>query len=78
MIKLIFVKKSFVQKKAPYGLNFAGLPHGQEKSGKTNKNDKIQENQVKMGFLKKFRKKSGKNSKKHQILSVQIYQIHYI
>ena len=48
-------------------MTLAGLPQGQEKSGKTKKNDK---SQVKCGFLKKVRK--------IQILSVQIYQISYI
>jgi len=42
------------------------LPHGQEKLGKTEKNDK---SQVKMGF---FEKSQENIFKKHQILSVQI------
>ena len=34
-----------------------GFPHGQEKSGKTKKNDK---SQVKMGFFKKSKEKIKK------------------
>ena len=45
------------------------MSHGQEKLGKTKKNDK---SQVK---IKVFEKSQEKNLKKHQILSVQIYQI---
>ena len=49
------------------------MPQGQEKSGKTRKNDKSQE---KMGV---FYKKSGSliNLKKRQILLVQVYKILY-
>ena len=54
---------------------FAGLPHGQEKSVKTKKNDK---SQVKIRVFEKYQEKSGKLKKKNQILSVQIYQISYI
>ena len=53
-------------------LRYAGLPYGQKKSRKTKKNDK---SQVKMGV---FEKSQEKNSKKNQILSVQIYQVTYI
>ena len=50
-----------------------GLPHGQEKSGKTKKNDK---SQVKMGVFEKSQEKVKKFFfKKHQILSLQLYQI---
>jgi len=52
-------------------LTSTGLPHSQEKSGKTKKNDK---SQVKWGFLKK----SENFFFKHQALSVQIYQFPYI
>ena len=52
--------------------NIAGLPHGQEKSGKTKKKDK---SQVKIGV---FEKSQEKFIKKYQILSVQVYQIPYI
>ena len=39
----------------------AGLPHSQDKSRKTKKNDKSQEKSGRNGgFLKKVRKKSGK------------------
>ena len=40
---------------------FAGLPHGQEKSVKTKKNDK---SQVKMGVFEKSRENFGKRSGK--------------
>ena len=53
-------------------MTLIGLPHGQEKSGKTKKNYK---SQVKN---KSFEKSQEKLKKKHQILSVQIYQIPYI
>ena len=42
---------------------FAGFPHGQEKSGKTKKNDK---SQVKMRVLKKVRKKFLKKTRFRQ------------
>ena len=46
----------------------AGLPHGQEKSGKIKKNDK---SQVKIGLFEKSQEKSGKiYFKKDQILSI--------
>ena len=48
------------------------MPQGQEKSGKTKKNDK---SQVKMGV---FEKSQEEIIKKHQILSVQFYKIPYI
>ena len=53
-------------------------------SGKVRKSRKVRTNkendksQVKRGFLKKVRMESGKNSKKHQNLSVQVYQNPYI
>ena len=46
-----------------------GLPHGQEKSGKTQKNDK---SQVK---IRVFEKSQEKFYRKLQILSVKIYKI---
>ena len=48
------------------------MPHGQEKSGKTKKNDK---SQVKKGV---FKNSQEKLFKKHQVLLVQIYQIPYV
>ena len=48
-----------------------GCLDGQEKSGKTKKNNK---SQVKMGVFEKSREKSFKT---HKILSVQIYKIPY-
>ena len=53
----------------PFLKIITGLPHGQEKSGKTKKNDK---SQVKMEV---FEKSHEKLKKKHQILSVRLYQI---
>ena len=47
----------------------------QEKSGKTKKNDKNQEKSGKNGGFFKTQEMSEKISKKHQILSVQIYKI---
>ena len=48
------------------------MPHGQENSGNSKKNDK---SQVKMGV---FEKSQEKIFKKHQSMSVQIYQISFI
>ena len=45
------------------------------KSGKTKKNDKNQEKSGKNGGFFKTQEMSEKISKKHQILSVQIYKI---
>ena len=50
-------------------MKVTGLPHGQEKSGKTKKNDK---SQVKMGVFKKTQENFFR---KPEIFSVQIYQI---
>ena len=50
----------------------AELQHDQEKSGKTKKNDKNQESQVKMGVFEKIQEKSGIFFFKHLILSVQL------
>ena len=48
-------------------MKYSGLPHGQEKSRKTKKNDKSQEKSgKKWGFLKKVRKLIFK----YQILSI--------
>ena len=59
----------------PFLKIITGLPHGQEKSGKTKKNDK---SQVKMEVFQKFRKSQVSFFKKHHIFSVQIYKIPYI
>ena len=53
-----------------------GFPHGQKKSGKTLK--KWQKSGENGGFWKKSGKSEEKTFKKHQILSVQLYQIPYI
>ena len=66
-LKLSFVLKTDIK-------TCSGLPHGQEKSGKTKKDDNSQENSGKMGVFEKSKEKILK----HQLLSNQIYQIPYI
>ena len=53
--------------------NIAGLPHGQEKSGKTKKKDK---SQVKIGVFEKSQEKSGKKKKISDLISSN-YKISY-
>ena len=55
------------------------MPQGQQKSGKTKKNDESQEKSGKNRGLEKSQEKSEKiKFRKHQILSVLIYKILYI